>query len=191
MCRLCGEREETISHIVSECKMLASKHYRLWRHDRVATVIHWVLCQRYGFPFEENWYNHTPESVLENAGTKILWDFYIQTDKVLEHYKPDIVILDKDRRECVILDVACPFDTRVKEKQLEKIQKYQDLKREISRIWQCRKVTIIPIVIGALGTIAKDFTNWLKKTDMEEYFSLMQNACLLGTAKIIRKVLDT
>ena len=40
MCRLCGDREETISHIVAECSKLAQKQYRLWHHDRVALMIH-------------------------------------------------------------------------------------------------------------------------------------------------------
>ena len=39
-CRLCGERDETVAHIVAECKMLAQKQYRQWRHDKVATIIH-------------------------------------------------------------------------------------------------------------------------------------------------------
>ena len=32
-CRMCGEREETVGHIVAECKMLAQKYYKNWRHD--------------------------------------------------------------------------------------------------------------------------------------------------------------
>ena len=171
--------------------MLAQKQYRLWRHDRVGVVIHWVMCQRFGFPFGNKWYDHTPERVLQNEDVKILWDFSIQTDHKLDHNKPDILILDKRKRECHIIDVACPFDTRVKEKEREKIEKYQDLKREIGRLWECRKVTVIPVVIGALGTIGKNFKSWTKMIEMDNYLDLMQKACLLGTAKIIRKVLDT
>ena len=44
MCRLCGEIEENISHVVAECMMLGQKQYRLWRHDKVAVVIRWVMC---------------------------------------------------------------------------------------------------------------------------------------------------
>ena len=121
MCRLCGEREETISHVVAECKMLAQKQYKVWRHDKVAQVIHWKLCQRFGFPLKERWYEHVPERVLENEEVKLLWDFPIQTDHQLDHNKPDIVIHYKQKQECQILDVACPFDTRVKSKEKEKI----------------------------------------------------------------------
>ena len=51
-------------------------------------------------------------------------------------------------RGCYIIDVACPFDTRMKTKELEKAERYQDLRREISRIWECRNVCVVPIVIG-------------------------------------------
>ena len=40
-CRLCNERNETVSHIVSECKMLAQSHYKNWRHDKIAQILHW------------------------------------------------------------------------------------------------------------------------------------------------------
>ena len=35
-CRMCRESDETISHIVSECKKLAQKQNRCWRHEKVA-----------------------------------------------------------------------------------------------------------------------------------------------------------
>ena len=34
----------------------------------------------------------------------------------------------------MIIDVTCPFDIRVKDKEKEKIESYQDLKRELKRI---------------------------------------------------------
>ena len=49
LCRLCEEREETISYVVALCKMLAQKQYRLWLNDRVRVIVHWIMCKRYGF----------------------------------------------------------------------------------------------------------------------------------------------
>ena len=57
-CRLCGEIDETINHIISECSKLVHKEYKS-RHDWVGKVIHWKLCKKF-------------ESVLENETHKIL-----------------------------------------------------------------------------------------------------------------------
>ena len=47
-----------------------------------------------------------------------------------------------------------PGDTRVDEKEQEKVDKYRDLAREIKRLWKV-KARVIPFVIGALGTIPR------------------------------------
>ena len=47
-CTLCGDRDETINHIISECSKLALKEYKS-RHDWVGKVIHWVLCKKFKF----------------------------------------------------------------------------------------------------------------------------------------------
>ena len=48
LCRMCRVENETVSHIVSQCKMLAQKEYKK-RHDNVGRYIHWKLCEKYGF----------------------------------------------------------------------------------------------------------------------------------------------
>ena len=47
-CRLCGDRDETINHIISEWSKLAQKEYKT-RHDRVGKVIHRELCKKFKF----------------------------------------------------------------------------------------------------------------------------------------------
>ena len=190
-CRMCNEREETIAHILSECKMLAQKQYKLWRHDRVARIIHWDLCRKWNIEHAEKWYDHEPPYVVENDEVKLLWDMKIQTDIKIEHSKPDIVVFEKKSRKCLLIDVACPFDTRVAEKEREKLDRYDDLKREIKRLWSCKSVAIVPIIIGALGTIHENFNSRLKMLDLAVGVNILQKACLLGSAKILRKVLDT
>jgi len=190
MCRLCGDREETVAHIVSECRVLAQTQYKKWRHDTICQVIHWELCKDNVLDHAEKWYEHRPDTVTENDKVKLIWDMKIQTDKVIEHSRPDIILMNKNTRELKIIDVACSFDTRVNEKEQEKITKYQDLKWELKRIWNCRNVMIIPIVIGALGTISKSFFSWLEKVSPNVHFGMMQKACLLGTARIMRYALN-
>ena len=64
-CRLCGDRDETINHIISECSKLAQKEYKT-RHDWVGKVIHWEMCKKSKFNHTNKWYMHNPASVLEN-----------------------------------------------------------------------------------------------------------------------------
>ena len=42
-----------------------------------------------------------------------------------EARRPDIAYIDKKGREVVIIDVVIPGDDRVKDKELEKLEKYQ------------------------------------------------------------------
>ena len=55
-------------------------------------------------------------------------------DRKIEARRPDIVFIDGKEREIVIIDVAIPGDDRVKEKELEKLEKYQLLKYEIASV---------------------------------------------------------
>ena len=190
LCRLCGKSNETISHITSECPTLAQNQYKCWRHDEVARILHWKLCQKWGFESAETWYNHKPECVLENDDCKMLWDFPIQTDKEMEHNKPDITVVDKKNKVTLLIDPTCPFDTRISQKEQEKNTNYNPLKFEVGKIWEQKIVKVVPIAIGALGTVSKNFNRYLKTIEIECPVELLQKAALLGTARIIRYVLS-
>ena len=81
-------------------------------------------------------------------------------------------------------------DTRVCDKEREKIEKYNLLKDEIARLWQMKKVVMIPIVVGALGTITTKFEKYFKSLGIDIRIEHVQKSALLGTARIIRKVLS-
>ena len=82
----------------------------------------------------EKWYGNQPDGVVENEKCKILWDRIIQSDHVIEARRPDIVVVEKENSKANIVDIASPWDYRVYEKEGKKIEKYQDLKREIGRL---------------------------------------------------------
>jgi hypothetical protein len=44
--------------------------------------------------------------------------------------------LNKKEKTTHIVDVVCPFDTRVKESERTKIEKYTDLKYELPKGWK-------------------------------------------------------
>ena len=72
----------------------------------------------------------------------------IQTDHVITARRPDIVVKDKLLDHTWLIDVAVPEDARVKEKEREKVEKYQDLARELRKLWST-SVNVVPIGAGS------------------------------------------
>ena len=96
----------------------------------------------------------------------------------------------KKKRICIIVDLAVPVDHRIKLKGCEKRDKYLDLARELKKLWNM-KVTIIPIVIGAFGTVTKGLLKSLEDLEVGGRVETIQTTALLKTARILRRVLET
>ena len=88
------------------------------------------------------------------------------------------------------MDLAVPIDHRVKLKESEKNDKYLDLDRELKKPWNM-KVTVIPIVIGALGTVAKGLIKELEDLEITGRVETNQTTALSRSARILRRVLET
>ena len=65
----------------------------------------------------------------------------------------------------------------------------QDLGRKLQKIRNV-KVKIVPLVVGSLGAIPKAFGNRLKEIGITVGTAQIQKTVLLGTARILRKVLE-
>ena len=105
-----------------------------------------------------------PAPVRENNTHKLLWDFDIHTDHLISARRPDLIISNKKKRNCKIVDFAVPAEYRIKLKECEKRDKYLDLARELKKLWNMQ-VTIIPIVIGAFGTVTKGLLKGLEELE--------------------------
>ena len=70
------------------------------------------------------------------------------------------------------------------------MEKHQDLEREIRRLWKSRNVEIVPVVIGVLGSVSTEFDRWMGKLGITCNVGVIQKIALLGTARILRKVLE-
>ena len=125
-----------------------------------------------------------------NQGGKvtILWNRQVQTDRTIPNNKPDIIIRDNEKRTCTLIDVAMPADRKVIKKEAEKILEYKDLTIEIQRMWNV-KTRVIPVIIGATGTISKSFRKYVSDIPGNHDVKELQKTAILGTAHILRKVL--
>ena len=90
----------------------------------------------------------------------IFWNQQVQSDRTIPNNKPDIIIDDIEKRKCRLIDVAISGDRNVIKEEAEKILKHKDLTMEIQGMWNV-KTKIIPVIIGATGTISKSFRKYV------------------------------
>ena len=80
-----------------------------------------------------------------------------------------------------MVNFAVPADHRLKLKESEKRDKYLDLAREL-KTTRNMKVTVIPIVIGALGTITRGLVQGLEGLEIRDRVDAIQTTALLRSA---------
>ena len=57
-------------------------------------------------------------------------------------------------------------------------------------MWGITNVDVVPVVVGALGSVTKKLGKWIEKLGIRVRIGLLQKTTLLGMARILRKVLD-
>jgi len=68
--RMCKGRAEIVVHITGECSKLTQLEYKK-RHDKIAWIVHWSLCEKHDLPCSEQWYRHMAGPVTEMEKIKI------------------------------------------------------------------------------------------------------------------------
>jgi len=102
---------------------------------------------------------------------------------------PDIIIKNKKEKTCTMIDVVILADKNVVQKKAEKKLKYKSLYIEIQRMWNL-KCMIVPVIIGATGIIARSLRENLETVPGKHSIDSLQEAAILGTSHIMRKVLQ-
>ena len=189
LCRLCGEKGESVQHITSGCEKLAQNEYKR-RHDNVAKKVYWDICKKSRLEHSEKWYEYAHEGAVENEEVKVLWDINIQCDNLIETRRPNLIVIDKKEQKGITTETFVPTDVRGEEKEKEKVGKYQDLKKEIRKLSELRNAEIVLVVIGVLGSVSAEFDRWMRNLETTCSVGVMQKSALLGTARIMRKVLQ-
>jgi hypothetical protein len=83
----------------------------------------------------------------------------------------------------MLIDFTISGDRNVIKKVDEKILRYKDLAIEIQRKWNIKTI-VIPVTIGATGTISKSFRKYLSNILGKHDFNELQKTAVLGTAHV-------
>jgi hypothetical protein len=112
----------------------------------------------------------------------------VQTDRTIPNNKPGITIHNHEKGTCVSTDVAISGDRNLIKKEAKKILSIMTLTTEIQHMWNV-KTKVIPIIIGATGTISKSFTQYLSNISGKHNIKELQKTAILGTAYTLQKQL--
>ena len=128
-------------------------------------------------------YGHVSKSVetSHEGEVTVLWNQQVRTDRTVRNNKPDIKIFDNKQGTCMSIDVAGPGHSTMIKIEAEKILKYKDLKTEIQHMWNV-KAKLIPVIIGATGTISKSLRQYLSNIPVKHEIKELQTTAILCTA---------
>lgn len=190
-CRFCQNEVETVTHLVSGCHKLRNEGRYTVRHNNVCRVIHWRLCQRYGFNTHDVSWKHNPQPFMENQYAKITYDAPIPAARHVTNgaVRPDIVVLDKRDRRGYIIDVCVPNDYGIARQEVEKVTKYQPLKNDIGVTYRFKPVDIIPIVIGATGVMKRNLESYINLLPCKVTSLELQIEVVRETVSILKRAL--
>jgi hypothetical protein len=191
-CRLCKKAPEGVKHWLNACEYLAKVEY-LKRHDQTLRVFYAEVLKKYGMePIELHWYKIPVETVRENEKALVIWNLRIPTHSPVPHRWPDLRIEDKKEKWIWVVDMSCPGDINVSEKEGEKKRNYVELVIELRMQRPGWKVTVMPLIVGVTGAISK-LPLHLNSLFNNEKISTrclreMQKTTVLGSVQMINRI---
>lgn len=188
-CRLCKVAVEDIIHVTSSCPLMSSRYYLPLRHDVIAKEIYKEHIKKHTGTVID--VNKLPYESIEKLGDfEYWWNVSVQTASRVPCNKPDIVIWDRKSKVCSIVEISCPADNNVTRKTKEKIDKYGPLIRNMQMIHSGYKFRMIPIIVGCLGYICKDLSNYLTELGLDKsLIKKLETLTVSGTVKIVKSFL--
>ena len=147
------------------------------------------MCKKFKFDHTNKWYMHYPAPVLENdTQTMGLWRTN-GSPNLGKKTRPNNYQQKKEKlQNCRLCRPGWPQN-----------KTWRKVKRKIStstlqKNWKKKRrmrVTIIPIVIGAFGTVTKGLLKGLEDLEVGGQVATIKTTTLLRTARILKRVLKT
>ena len=192
-CRQCGEGVETVRHILSQCRPKGFNLY-MERHDRALLAVYFDLCKHYGFEVGSRGWELETLPIRENQCAKILWDVPIPTDRNMVARRPDVFLQDKRTKRLYLIEMAVAWDSLQVERRAEKLSKYGELCADLRGQYPGYRLDIVPVVIGALGTVTHHLVGDLGRLPTAgktvSQITGMQRSVLCSAARILRSHLS-
>ena len=141
-CGFCGN-VQTLAHILACCSTALEQGRFTWRHDSVLTTI--ITFIKRGLRPGLTLFSDLPGFQAPHGGV-------IPPHILVTPLKPDLFLVDEERRTIVMFELTCPFERNIDREHAYKEGKYAPLVADLTRSF---KVFHYSVEIGARGFISK------------------------------------
>ena len=91
-----------------------------------------------------------------------LWDSLITREIKISCYQLDIVIKEKDRNKCLVIDIGKPSNYNIQNEATEKINKQADLKIQCKRMGN-QNIDVVPVIVSPTPKVEKNLKKFLSR----------------------------
>ena len=146
---------------------MSARYYLPLRRDEVAkTVLNSHLKKFY--PSKEIKLSSEPVYIYVRDHREYWRNVSVKTAKKVPHNNPDMIIWNRETKICSIIEFSCPLDININKKVNEKLENYGQLVRNLQIMYPDYKFQVAPIAVGAMGSVPKCLTNYLKMIGFSE-----------------------
>ena len=159
-CPHCKDRIRTVDHLATQCERMLYHDY-MRRHNEIVRCIHLFLCNKYGIIRRKKLRSHSVQETVSNSEVTINVDTRVQTSIKVQANKPDIVVIDKKRKQITLIEIGITSQSQLKTVETEKKRKYDILANNMGQMHKM-KTKIIPWVMTWDGIVTKLHRQYLK-----------------------------
>ena len=114
LCPFCGNHTESMAHLMNGCHEFRNFYSR--RHNRIADKVEDVISQ-----------SNSRLRVFSNKLMETIFTEYREELLLIEHCKPDILVIDHVSRKCTIVEVTVCYDLYLDYAFGEKQRRYESI----------------------------------------------------------------
>ena len=173
-CKLCGNRG-TSNHYLNCCKVMLDTGRYTWRHNNIVNLIVTNVDKKFRV------FSDLPGWEADGGGT-------IPANLCITNLKPDIVIIDDDKKVLNIFELTVPLAANIDQRHTEKTQKYSHFITDITG-YECKVNCFEVSSTGFISSRNKSTLNTLHKflrQDMKKstFLSNLNSLAWYGSYKI-------
>lgn len=146
-CDRCGFHSDTLSHVLNGCQ--ESRNAIQSRHNRIMNILAKTVRE----------INTSCAISVDSTVKPEMFNSDERAFPGIQHNKPDICVIDHDRKICFLIEIAVPFDPFVNESYQAKFDTYLPLCQRIGDLaYECK---IVVLIVGSLGSVHNRFVSGL------------------------------